>query len=67
LGSQKDMSYEIQDNNGNFSRRANMKFTYRCAVCKKEFDKRIHNEYHLNSHTKKELIEALKYWGFYHE
>ncbi|MFB5634802.1 MAG: hypothetical protein ACE5SV_08085 [Candidatus Nitrosomaritimum aestuariumsis] len=43
-----------------------MKFTYRCAVCKKEFDKRIHNEYHLNSHTKKELIEALKYWGFYH-
>ena len=44
-----------------------MKFTFRCAICKKEFKKRIDNETHLNSHSKKELISSLKYWGFYHE
>jgi hypothetical protein len=49
-----------------FTRGYEMKFTFRCMICKKEFEKRIRHEEHLNTHSKKELIASLKYAGFYY-
>jgi len=41
-------------------------FTYQCGVCKSEFKTLKKHADHLNSHTKKDLINVLKYWGFRH-
>jgi len=44
-----------------------MNFTYRCLICRQEFEKRIRHKEHLETHSKIELINSLMHSGFYHE
>jgi len=50
-----------QTKNGIFA----MTFTYQCVVCKKDQAGKIRARKHLETHTKKELINSVKNYGWY--